>query len=304
MRAPLILLIVLFAISVFGLTLVPGTDSDGKPWRMDVFDAFYFMSYTATTIGFGEIPHSFSPAQRMWVIVTIYLSVIAWAYAIGTVLALLQDRGFRDALALQRFGRDGAQPARAVPASGRVRSGRRDPGPARSMTWIAASPWWTWNRPAIDALDLAAFRYDVPGYAGDASNPEDLVLAGLNHPSCAGVIAMTNDDEANLAVVMTAALLRPDLPVVARTIDPDIDHRMHEFGHPIVIDPFNLFGDELMHVAAGPGHVPPDPVADGLRRHRDRLPPNRFPRTGAGWCADTAGSAAIWPTIWPGTTFR
>ncbi|HSN43651.1 MAG TPA: potassium transporter TrkA, partial [Propionibacteriaceae bacterium] len=49
MRLPLILLVVLFAISVFGLALTPGANPDGSPWRMSVFDAFYFMSYTATT---------------------------------------------------------------------------------------------------------------------------------------------------------------------------------------------------------------------------------------------------------------
>lgn len=95
MRAPLIVLISLFAVSILGLTLMPGVDAEGKPWHMDPFEAFYFMSYTATTIGFGEIPHPFTTAQRAWVIVSIYLSVVAWAYAIGSVLALLQDRGSR-----------------------------------------------------------------------------------------------------------------------------------------------------------------------------------------------------------------
>ena len=56
MRAPLIVLISLFAISILGLTIVPGQTIEGQVWRMDPFEAFYFMSYTATTIGFGEIP--------------------------------------------------------------------------------------------------------------------------------------------------------------------------------------------------------------------------------------------------------
>lgn len=105
MRAPLIVLIVIFSVSVFGLTLIPGRDADGDPVRMGFFDAFYFMSYTATTIGFGEIPHAFTYNQRMWVTITIYLSVIGWAYAIGSLLALVQDRAFRSALALQHFRR-------------------------------------------------------------------------------------------------------------------------------------------------------------------------------------------------------
>ena len=72
---------------------------------MGFFDAFYVMSYTASTIGFGEIPHPFTYAQRMWVTVAIYLTVIGWAYAIGSLLALLQDRAFRQAVALQHFTR-------------------------------------------------------------------------------------------------------------------------------------------------------------------------------------------------------
>ena len=72
---------------------------------MGFFDAFYVMSYTATTIGFGEIPYPFTYDQRMWVTISIYLTVIGWAYAIGSLLALLQDRAFRQALALQHFTR-------------------------------------------------------------------------------------------------------------------------------------------------------------------------------------------------------
>ena len=91
MRIPLIVLIVIFAVSVLGLTLVPGEDAQGRPTRLGIFEAFYFMSFTATTIGLGEIPYTFTPAQRMWVTFAIFLSVIGWAYAVGSLLALMQD---------------------------------------------------------------------------------------------------------------------------------------------------------------------------------------------------------------------
>jgi voltage-gated potassium channel len=58
---------------------------------MDFFHASYVVSYTATTIGFGEVPMAFSEAQRAWTIVVIYLTVIAWLYSIGSILGLLQD---------------------------------------------------------------------------------------------------------------------------------------------------------------------------------------------------------------------
>jgi hypothetical protein len=53
------------------------------------------MSYTATTIGFGELPYPFTDAQRLWVTFTIYLSVIGWAYTLGSVVALGNDANFR-----------------------------------------------------------------------------------------------------------------------------------------------------------------------------------------------------------------
>jgi Trk K+ transport system NAD-binding subunit len=45
---------------------------------------------------------------------------------------------------------------------------------------------------------------------------------------------------------MTVALLRPDVPVVARTVSPSIAHRMRAFGAPIVINPFDRFGEHLL----------------------------------------------------------
>lgn len=251
MRAPLIVLISLFAVSILGLTLVPGQVVDGRVWRMDPFEAFYFMSYTATTIGFGEIPYPFSTAQRAWVIVSIYLSVIAWAYAIGSVLALLQDRGFREALGLQRFERRvrglrepflivaGFGQAGEVVARSLDRSDRR-------LVVLDIEPT------RIEALDLAAFRSDVAGLCADASNPHELRRAGLESPHCAGVVALTNDDEANLAIAMSAALMRPDLPVVCRTMEDSLIGRIQAFGSPIVVDPFNLFGDELLVALRAP----------------------------------------------------
>ena len=135
----------------------------------------------------------------------------------------------------------------------------------------------------------------MPGLVGDARNPHDLQVAGLSHPCCEGVLALTDDDEANLAVAMTAALLRPELTVVARTTSAVVAERMGAFGSPTVINPFDRFGDHLrlaLHSPAayrlmnwlesGPGAALP--AARATRR-----PP------AAGWSAATAGSAGTSP---------
>jgi Trk K+ transport system NAD-binding subunit len=244
MRSPLIVLIVIFAISVLGLTLIPGEDAAGQPTRMGFFHAFYVMSYTATTIGFGEIPHAFTDAQRLWVTVSIYLAVIGWAYAIGTLLTLLQDHAFRRALALQRFSRRVArlrEPFLLIAGYGETGQhlGRAFDALGRRFVVLDAFD------ERIDSLDLESYRFDVPGFAADARNPNHLGIAGLGHPFCEGVLALTDNDEVNLAVTMAAALLRPELPVIARTVSPAIAHRMEAFGTPTVVNPFDRFGDHL-----------------------------------------------------------
>ncbi|MFN7277734.1 MAG: ion channel, partial [Betaproteobacteria bacterium] len=105
MRAPLLVLIASYAISILGLVLIPGRDGQGLPWQMGFFHAFYFVSYTATTIGFGEVPHAFTDTQRLWVTFTIYLTVVAWFYALGKIIALTQEPAFRQELARARLQR-------------------------------------------------------------------------------------------------------------------------------------------------------------------------------------------------------
>ena len=244
MRAPLITLIVIFSVSVVGLTLIPGVDPDGQPARISLFESFYFMSYTATTIGFGELPWPFTPAQRLWVTFSIYLSVVGWAYAIGSLLTLLQDRSFRQALALRRFTRKVArlrEPFLLVVGYGRAGELLAKDFDALGQQLVVIDE----SSDRIDALDLGSYHADIPGLVADAANPHHLSAAGLDHPFCAGVLALTNDDETNLAVTMTAALLRPDLPVVSRTVSATIAERMRAFGTPSVVNPFDRFGEHL-----------------------------------------------------------
>jgi len=251
MRLPLMVLVLVFALSVLGLTLVPGQDADGRPDRLSFFDAFYFMSYTATTIGFGELPYAFSTAQRLWVVVCIYSTVVAWAYAIGALLTLLRDRAFRDALALQHFSRKVqrlGEPFLLLAGYGQTGQllARSFDALGRRMVVLDCSP------ERIDALDQGTLRGDVAGLVADARSPQALRAAGLDSPHCAGVLAVTDDDEVNLAVSMATALLRPDLPVVARTILPAVAHRMQAFGTPTVVNPFDRFGEHLLLALGAP----------------------------------------------------
>jgi Trk K+ transport system NAD-binding subunit len=79
-----------------------------------------------------------------------------------------------------------------------------------------------------------------------------LTLAGLGHRTCQGVVALAGDDETNLDVVMTTALLRPDLPVIARSSSRDVAERMRAFDVREVVDPLDRFGDHLRILLRSP----------------------------------------------------
>ena len=240
LRAPLITVIIVYAISVGGLALIPGLAPDGSRQPMSIFHAFYVMSYTATTIGFGEIPHPFTDAQRLWVTFAIYLSVIGWAYTLGSVVALANDAPFRTMLrrsifnwqvrglaepfyVLCGYGQSGARLARAID-----RLGNRlvivDPSTDR-MAPVAVQEF------ATPPLTLAA----------DARLADVLVDCGIRSPHCLGVIALAGADAVNQAIAIDARVLNPGILIVARAKSAVAKVNLQSFGGVAVINPFETF---------------------------------------------------------------
>lgn len=244
LRAPLIMLITIVSIAVLGLTLAPGVDPDGKVHYLSFFHAFYFISYTATTIGFGEIPYAFSDQQRLWVLFSIYMSVIGWAYTLGTVFAILADRNLQQAIAMQRFVRAVrrlGEPFYLVCGYGET--GRLICQALDRLGYRAVVV--ELDESKVGEIDLHSYAADIHAIAADANNPEMLQYAGLTHPSCIGVIALTNDDSANLAISIAARLLAPRLPTLARAETRDTAANMASFGTRHIINPFEKFGEAL-----------------------------------------------------------
>lgn len=253
LRAPLIALVVIYVVSMVGLTVVPGVDAAGKTAPpLSFFHAFYFVSYTATTIGFGEIPNAFSDAQRLWVTLCIYLSVIGWSYAILVLLALFQDRAFADALARARFARRVrrlGEPFYVICGCGETGHLVTRALDRRGMRFVVVEA----DENRITELELEDFRTDTPALAGDARRPQNLMLAGIDHPQCRGVVALTDDEAANLAVATTTRLLAPRLQVLARVHTPETAQNLAAIGTQHVIDPFQKFAEYLVLAMREPG---------------------------------------------------
>ncbi len=279
MRAPLIFLIVSYAISILGMAQIPGIDAEGKAAPpMGFFHAFYVVSYTATTIGFGELPGTFSEAQRAWITFVIYMTVIVWLYSIGSILALLQDPALLRAARANRFAakvKRLRQPFYLIAGCGETGTLLMHALDSRNQQAVVLDI----DPERVGALELGEYHLDIPALSADASLPESLLTAGLSHYYCAGVIALTNDDRANLSVAVTTKLLRPELPALCRADSLETAANMASFGTDEVVVAFEVFGEHLAMAVNTPGHhllyewltsVPGDPLALPLEPPRGK----------------------------------
>lgn len=244
MRGPILLLISSYAISIVILIAIPGEHPDGEQWRMNFIDALYFLTYTAPTIGFGEYPYEFSYPQRLGYMAAIYMPVLAWAYSLVTLIGLVQDPVFRRTVEAGRFRRR----VRRLADPFWIICGCGDTGSmlVRSLTergWEASV--LDLRHEPIAELWTRDLRLFVPGWQADANRTENLRAAGLDHPLCEGVLAVTNDDHTNLQVAITVKLLHPELRVICRAENRSSADNMMSFGTDYVVNPFESFADRL-----------------------------------------------------------
>jgi Trk K+ transport system NAD-binding subunit len=252
MRQPLLTLLLAYAISVLGLVLIPGQDAEGNTVHLGFFHAFYFVSYMSTTIGFGEIPYPFTDAQRMWVIFTIYATVISWIYAIGTLLSLIQGEAFQRYIVERRFAKkikNLNEPFYLINGYGNVGRELVMELTDRHQRVVVVDR----KQQCIDMLSLLNLRESVPAYVGDSADPEVLRLAGLQRANCAGVVALTSSNEINLKISITSKLLNPERTVICRADSDEVEKNMESFGTDYIVDPFDTFAMHLSVALQSPG---------------------------------------------------
>jgi len=251
MRTPLIVLILVYSLSVLGLVMIPGVDASGREIQIDYLHAAYFIAIMATTIGFGEFPEAFTAAQRLYVFIIIFPNVIAWLYSIGTILSLFLDPQFRGVLHRTQFARRihwigggfyivcGFGNTGSMIVRGLLR---------RGITAVILER----EQAIIHSMALEDDISHLPALAGDVTDRRLLELAGLHKNNCLGIMAITNEDHANLTIAITSKLLRPELPVLARSETRRVSANMASFGTEERVDPYTIFAERLYLALTSP----------------------------------------------------
>jgi len=179
--------------------------------------------------------------------------VIAWLYSIGTIISLLVDPQFRAVMARSRFSKNvrrmgsdfyivcGFGYTGRMIVSGLLKRG------------ISASVLER-EQHIVQGMALDDQFAHLPALAGDVTDRRLLDIAGLDPAirHCIGVIAITNDDHANLTIAITSKLLRPELPVLARAETQRVVDNMASFGTDATVDPYSIFAQRFNLAISSP----------------------------------------------------
>jgi voltage-gated potassium channel len=251
LRVPMFVLIVTFAVSILGMILIPGQDAQGRPYHLTFFDAFYFVTYTASTIGFGETPYTFTYPQRLWVSFSIYLSVIGWFYAIGSILALMQDKVLASQIALAQFRKKIAnirEPFIIFVGYNLLTKSIIQKLSEEGIQSVVIEK----DELKIDEMVLANYTLEIPALQGDINDPDVLRIAGINKPQCRAVVSLSNDDAMNLHTAMAAKLLNPRVKVIVEATYEEYADNLNTIGIEIVENPFKIVAKRLYMALRAP----------------------------------------------------
>jgi Trk K+ transport system NAD-binding subunit len=183
---------------------------------MDPIDALYFTVTIITTTGFGDINlRDAPPGLKLY---GTFLMLFG-AATLAAVYALITDAIVREQLA-RVLGGVGRRMRDHIVVCGVGNVGYRVAEQIAELGWPVV---------AVELRETARFlpamrRLGVPVLIGDARLVE--TLRGVQVAEARCLIAVTNDDVANLEAALSARALNPKLRVVLRLFDPDFATRV------------------------------------------------------------------------------
>jgi voltage-gated potassium channel len=251
MRVPFTVIVITYVIAMVGLLLIPGVDNQGNEYYFSIFEAFYFITYTATTIGFGEIPYPFTHAQKIWVSASIYLTVLGWFYGIGTLVSLLQDKLFLNEIARAKFIRS----VKNIKEDFVIILGYND------MTSVIIRKMIEDNMRVVviekdpqraDYLNLEGFIPHVPVLIADAHSTSSLEFAGIKSFYCKGIISLFESNALNMRVTLASRILNPHVKIAVRSSTDDETSNLLDAGANIVENPLAIITSQIQMALRSP----------------------------------------------------
>ena len=244
LRTPLLVIIVTYSVAILGMVLIPGMDDKGNVYHLSFFDAFYFVSYMASTIGFGESPYAFTYQQKLWVSVCIYITVVGWFYGLGALVSAVTDKTLKFEVMRNRFRKK----VQAIEDDFVIVLGYTHVNAEiikklhmANMEVVLIDN----DEEKINFFILEETKQDVPFMVADALLTETLQDAGILQSNCKGIIALFDNEEHNFRISILTKFLNPNVKVVAKSTYDDISKSILDTDIAKVINPFEVFAKRV-----------------------------------------------------------
>lgn len=206
-------------------------------------NALYMTVITTTTVGFGEI-HPFSPAEKIFTIFLIIISVIMYGYFITSITEYLTTSNFIQNLKLKRVKNQINTLNNHTVVCGYGRNGKQ-----------AVDKLKQFNQPCVviekrpeEIKDLE--KDGILYIEGDATNDEDLSKAGLERAK--SLITALPSDADNLFVVLSARQFNSEFTIISRASNESSYGKLKFAGATNVIMPDKLGGAHMASLVVTP----------------------------------------------------
>jgi Trk K+ transport system NAD-binding subunit len=244
LRTPLLVIIVTYSIAILGMVLIPGMDDDGKVYHLTFFDAFYFVSYMASTIGFGEAPYTFTYEQRLWVSICIYLTVIGWFYGLGALVSAVTDEMLKFELMRGRFRKQ----VKVLKDDFIIMLGYSYVNGEIIKKFHHANIEVVLidkNEERINHFLLEESSRDVPVMIGNGLLSDTIIDAGIKKRNCKAIVSLFSKEEDNLRVSILTKFLNPNVKVIAKSTLSEMTNSILDTDIAKVLNPFEIFAKRL-----------------------------------------------------------
>lgn len=278
MRIPFIVIIVTYTIAIIGLLIIEGVDNEGNAYHMSIFDAFYFITYTATTIGFGETPYEFTYAQRLWVTFCIYLTVIGWFYGVGALVSLLQNKLFLHEISRVRFKRQ----VKAIRKKYIILLGYNYITSEIINKLLDAdirAVVIEKDEERVNSLILESYTPTVPVLLSNVHSPKALEAAGITRHNCKAVVSLFENDALNLRTAIVSKLLNKNISLAIKATSEKSASNLEDINTDVVVNPFSTIANELKMAIQSPNLLKLEKwiyKIDTLDAHMPTLPNGRY----------------------------
>jgi voltage-gated potassium channel len=274
-----IFLVGLVPFALIGMGTLGYWSIEGWGW----FDALYMAVITLTTIGFGEV-HPLRPAGRAFTMGLALGGIFVLFFTTAEVLRLIVSGEVQRLLGRRRREKRMASLSGHVIVCGFGRMGRQI-----CQEFADAHVAFVAIDKSADTLADFGLRLGQP-LLGDATMDEVLRAAGIDRAR-AIVVAVASDAD-NVFITMSARLLNPGIPIIARAEDASAVAKLQRAGATRVVSPYVIGGGRVAQAVLRPAVLDFIEVAT-RKEHLDLQIEEIALRPGGGFDGVTLGGSAL-----------